>query len=464
MSGGNECGLGGGIGFCDGRVENNVVSGNSSAFLGGGIAVCRGIIQNNEVLRNTTRRTTEWSVGAAIIGCHAMVRNNLIAGNSGYDPVVALCSGPIWNSTVAGNSSGYGGGLVACHGAICNVIVWGNTSDDPTAPQVYGCTPPSYSCIQSGPMGEGNTDADPLFVDADGPDNNPSTYEDNDYRPGPGSPCIDTGKNEDWMVGAVDLNGSPRIIDFDNDGRARVDMGAYEVREYVAPVITLVGGDMTLECGTPYVEPGYSATDNYDGDITDRVVVTGSVDPTSPRFYALKYNVKDSSGNRAPEKVRLVEVADTTAPVIILLGDNPMTIQLGTPYVEPGYTATDTCGGDLTAWVVVSGSVNSDAVGTYLLNYSVIDLSLNLAEVTRTVNVVEAPPFRVVQIVQSDPEGGIRLTWNSRPGATYTVWSCSDLVNGPWTEEATVASGGDTTTWTDPDTTSARKFYRVELK
>jgi hypothetical protein len=137
-----------------------------------------------------------------------------------------------------------------------------------------------------------------------------------------------------------------------------------------------------------------------------------------------------------------------------------MTIQLGTPYVEPGYTATDLCGGDLTGWVVVSGSVDSDVVGSYILSYSVIDVSLNLAQVTRTVKVV----FRIAEIAKSPVEGQIRLTWNSRPGATYTVWSCSDLEAGPWTEEATVSSEGETTTWTDTETTCTCKFYKIAIK
>src|SRR5690606_14658212 len=50
-----------------------------------------------------------------------------------------------------------------------------------------------------------------------------------------------------------------------------------------APVITLVGDAvMTLELGDTFTEPGYSATDNVDGDITANVVVAGdTVDPNT---------------------------------------------------------------------------------------------------------------------------------------------------------------------------------------
>jgi len=448
---GTELGVGGGIGFCDGVIENNAITVNSGVFSGGGLAACGGIIQNNEISGNTVRGTAGgWPV--AIFDCHGIIRNNLIARNSGSLGVVGLCYGAILNNTIVGNQCEGGGAAVACYGLIRNSVVWSNTSRDGVT-QVYASSPASYSCIQSGPLGPGSISEDPKFVNA----------ATGDYRPSADSPCIDKGKNEDWMVDAKALNGSPRIIDFGNDGSAIVDMGAYEAREFTPPVITLVGGDTTLECGAPYVEPGYSATDNYDGDITDKVVVTGSVNSTSPGAYGLWYNVKDSSGNPAPQKVRFVEVTDSTPPVIILLGDNPMTIQVGTPYVEPGFTASDSCGGDVTPFVVVSGSVDSNTVGTYTLVYSAADWSANLAQVTRTVNVVERF-FRIVEIVQPAPEGKIRLTWNSSPGATYTIWSSSDLLAGAWIEEPTVPSGGETTSWTDPDTTSTRKFYRIELK
>jgi len=238
-----------------------------------------------------------------------------------------------------------------------------------------------------------------------------------------------------------------------------------KVVDATAPVIALSGAStVTLEVGTAYAEPGYTATDNHDGDITASVVVTGSVDHNVLGAYLIHYNASDSSGNPAEQKTRVVNVVDTTAPVVALLGDNPMTIELGTLYSEPGFTATDNYDGDMSANVVITGSVDHTVEGIYILHYSVSDFSGNPAEEkTRTVNVVATPPFEVTDIVEAGL-GVISLTWNSRPGATYTVWSCSDLQAGPWSEEATVSSEGDTTTWTDPDTLSPRKFYRVQIE
>lgn len=66
----------------------------------------------------------------------------------------------------------------------------------------------------------------------------------------------------------------------------------------VPPVLVLNGdSEVSIGKGRQYREPGYTATDNCDGDITDRVIVTGSVDRTTPGNYTLTYTVKDSYEN-----------------------------------------------------------------------------------------------------------------------------------------------------------------------
>ena len=58
--------------------------------------------------------------------------------------------------------------------------------------------------------------------------------------------------------------------------------------------------------------------------------------------HTLVIDVTDSSGNDAARKIRTVNVVDSAAPQITLLGANPVTLTLGTPYSEPGFTASDT--------------------------------------------------------------------------------------------------------------------------
>ena len=72
-----------------------------------------------------------------------------------------------------------------------------------------------------------------------------------------------------------------------------------------------------------FSDPGYTATDNYGGDLTDKVSVTGAVDTSKPGDYEIKYSVADSSKNESEVK-RTMHVPDTTEPQIKLLGDDFM--------------------------------------------------------------------------------------------------------------------------------------------
>ena len=92
-----------------------------------------------------------------------------------------------------------------------------------------GATPVlNNSNIQGGFAGIGNIDVDPMFVSANGPDGNPNTVGDNDYRLAAGSPCIDTGDSTNWLCTDVDVDGNPRLIDGLLVGDAVSDIGAHE--------------------------------------------------------------------------------------------------------------------------------------------------------------------------------------------------------------------------------------------
>ena len=64
------------------------------------------------------------------------------------------------------------------------------------------------------------------------------------------------------------------------------------------PMITLNGEkDITLYVNDVYKELGVTAIDNYDGDISNKVIITGNVDTSKVGEYNLVYSVVDSSGN-----------------------------------------------------------------------------------------------------------------------------------------------------------------------
>lgn len=70
---------------------------------------------------------------------------------------------------------------------------------------------------------------------------------------------------------------------------------------------------MSVKKGDKYSDPGYTATDNCDGDITDSVKVSGDkVDKDKAGKYTVTYEVSDSSGNKATA-TRVVSVYDPAA-------------------------------------------------------------------------------------------------------------------------------------------------------
>ena len=82
-----------------------------------------------------------------------------------------------------------------------------------------------------------------------------------------------------------------------------------------SPVITLTG-DSVIEIymGSTFVDPGATAYDEEDGDISNSIQVSGSVDTNTHGTYVLAYNVTDSDGNSATVVVRTINVVDDARP------------------------------------------------------------------------------------------------------------------------------------------------------
>lgn len=173
----------------------------------------------------------------------------------------------------------------------------------------------------------------------------------------------------------------------------------------VAPVISLTGGNMSIVEGTTWVEPGYSAIDNADGDISvTGVVITGTVNTNVPGVYTLTYTATDAAGNSA-STTRTVTVTafvpgDTQAPSISLIGGN-RTLNEGDIWLEPGYSATDNVDGNITGSVIVTGSVNTSVPGTYTLTYTATDAAGNTGSVTRTVTVLAPIQYPIDSLAPS---------------------------------------------------------------
>lgn len=185
------------------------------------------------------------------------------------------------------------------------------------------------------------------------------------------------------------------------------------------PVITIIGeSEITINQGSEYKDSGAKANDNIDGDLTSKIKTTSTVDVKNSGTYVVTYTVSDKAGNKAEAKRKVIVVATptttvrtttksssnvktttrarvtvtttqrvTTPPTITLRGSTVVEINAGTQYTDPGYSATDAKGTDITASVTVSGNINTNVAGTYTLRYSVTDSYGNSASKTRTIRV-----------------------------------------------------------------------------
>ncbi len=229
---GNSAGSGGGMSNGHGSnpaVTNCVFAGNLAIYGGGMYST------------HTSLKVTNCTFS----GNHAISKGGGVYLSTVVSPAVTNCTFS-WNS--AGSS---GGGILKGNTtgslAVTNCILWENW---PT--QIVGSlgTTVSYSDVQGGYSGQGNVNADPLFVDADGPDGAPGTLDD-DLRLLATSPCIDAADNTAVPPDETDLDGdgdTDEPIPFDVDGNPRfiddpwspdtgagdcpmVDMGAYEFQD-----------------------------------------------------------------------------------------------------------------------------------------------------------------------------------------------------------------------------------------
>jgi len=186
----------------------------------------------------------------------------------------------------------------------------------------------------------------------------------------------------------------PMQVSKDGDNVAVVTLpgGTMPPADTTAPVITMNGAaSMSINKGTTFTDPGATATDNKDGNLTAMITVTGSVNTGVAGTYTLTYNVSDAAGNAATPLTRTVTVvaaADTVKPVITLVGASSVSIKRGKTFTDPGATATDNVDGNISAKVARTGSLNTSIPGTYTLSYNVKDNAGNAAAtVKRTVKV-----------------------------------------------------------------------------
>jgi len=205
---------------------------------------------------------------------------------------------------------------------------------------------------------------------------------------------------------------SYRVTDPSGNQATAAQSRTVTVTDTSAPVIALNGAArLGLECGTAYNEQGATANDACAGDLTGNIQTTGPVNSGVAGTYTRTYRVTDPSGQSA-QATRTVDVSDTQAPTLALVGPATQLVECNGQYADPGAQASDLCNGDLTGSIQKNGTVDPAVLGNYTVRYNVKDLSNNAApELTRAVTVRDT---LVPSIVVNGP-----LAQQHECGSTY---------------------------------------------
>ncbi len=167
------------------------------------------------------------------------------------------------------------------------------------------------------------------------------------------------------------------------------------VKDVTGPEITLTGGKEVYLCkGSKFIELGYKAVDEVDGDVSDSVEITTNDD-------LVMYKAVDKSGNETVE-TRQLFYQDKEAPVLKLKGSQNYSITIGSQYKDPGVEVTDNCDKNLSSNVTITGSVNTQKLGTYSIKYEVSDMAGNKATAIRNVRVIEKAKGGVIYLTFDD--------------------------------------------------------------
>ena len=197
---------------------------------------------------------------------------------------------------------------------------------------------------------------------------------------------------------------------------------AVTVTDHTVPSITLIDsptGDDAVECRSAYIDPGATANDPCEGNLTHRIGVSGSVNTRAPGDYTLTYEVQNSKGRLAAPVSRSVTVKDTRPPVL----QCPPSIEVqaesdGKATITPLQSwASDACSS-----ATVSGpDDNRFSVGTWTVTFTARDVAGNQASCSVPVTVRSS---------NGVPPGPLKDRAMLGGGCSAAAWE--SLVPGGW--------------------------------
>ena len=203
------------------------------------------------------------------------------------------------------------------------------------------------------------------------------------------------------------------------------------VIDTLKPTITLNGaGVITIERLGSYTELGATALDNYDGDITSQIVISGTVNENSIGTYEITYEVSDSSSNKTTIK-RTVEVIDTVSPIgTVTLDRSVISNQDVVATLETDEEIATPSG-----WISIGDNKYTKVFVTNVINETVVfeDLAGNTGTFVFTINLIDKTPPVEVSIVKSQSvptraNVSVTVTYDKNVTTTSTGWTCTDNI------------------------------------
>ena len=224
----------------------------------------------------------------------------------------------------------------------------------------------------------------------------------------------------------VRMNG---FINYSKPGKYKVEyeydtpFGIYS-KEVVVTVADTKGPELNLNgeeeykisYKKEYLEPGFKAVDEYEGDLTNKVKIKEQ--KIDDNDINITYEVEDSSGNKT-KKVRKVIIIDDISPEISINGSKNEVVLLNGEYKEEGAVASDEIDGDLTDKIQIEGNVDTEKAGSYYITYRVKDKSGNEISAQRIV-IVASQDSVTLSEDGSNEIGIIFLTFDDGPSTNIT--------------------------------------------